>query len=185
MISRMNLIWTDVCMGKHKMQMRRLMTQYGIEFQKLDLSNINNFRWMCMMQLPILILVTWLLLIYDRLGIERVHCTTTVCLEHDDQRVKNARRQSTSYVKPRRCIVRWLKIRGTKQRSMRVLYMVLGNFNVSLLFWLFIILLFVSEYFSEISFHLSEECLIQFWWNFTSILLKMWYLVHFIYIVII
>ena len=46
--------------GKHKMQMRRLMAQYGIEFQKLDLSNITNFRWLCMMLLPILMLVTWL-----------------------------------------------------------------------------------------------------------------------------
>ena len=37
--------------------------------------------------------------------------------------------------------------------------MALGDFNMSLLFWLFIILLFVSEYFSEISFHVSEKCL--------------------------
>ena len=51
--------------------------------------------------------------------------------------------------------------------------MALGNFNVSLLFWLFIILLFVSEYFSEISFHVSEKCsipsypiLMKFYFNF-------------------
>ena len=38
--------------------------------------------------------------------------------------------------------------------------MTLGNFNVYLLFWLFIILLFVSEYFSEICLRVGEECLI-------------------------
>ena len=107
------------------------MAQYGIEFQKLDLSNINNFSWMCMMQLPILNIGNLAtLLIYDKLGMERVYYTTTCCLEHVNQRVKNARRQST-YVKTRRCIVRELKRkRGTKQRTMRVLYMALGNLNV-------------------------------------------------------
>ena len=46
------------------------------------------------------------LFIYDKLDIERGYYTTPGCLEHDNQRVKNARRQSTSYVKTRRCIVR-------------------------------------------------------------------------------
>ena len=49
------------------------------------------------------------LLIYDKLDIERGYYTTTGCLENDNQRVKNVRRQSTSYVKTRRCIVRGLK----------------------------------------------------------------------------
>ena len=35
--------------------------------------------------------------------------TTTGCLEHGNQRVKSAQRQSTFYVKARRCIVRGLK----------------------------------------------------------------------------
>ena len=38
--------------------------------------------------------------------------------------------------------------RGTKQRRTWVLYMALGNFNVSLLFWLFLILLFVKFLFT-------------------------------------
>ena len=58
--------------------------------------------------------------------------------------------------------------RGTKQRRMRVLYMALGNFNVSLLFWLFIIFIFL-----KFLFHISEKCLIlsypilmKFYFNF-------------------
>ena len=62
--------------------------------------------------------------------------------------------------------------------------MALGNFNVSLLFWLFIILLFVSEYFSEISFHVSEKCLIpsypilmKFYFNFIkNVILSTFYI---------